>query len=76
MILKHLKQIIFLVAGATSVSVILCVILFVGIRARSNQTEVIFLDIGQGDSTLIKTKYGVSDVCNTRYGPREAAEVQ
>ena len=58
MILKHLKQIIFLVAGATSVSVILCVILFVGIRARSNQTEVIFLDIGQGDSTLIKTKYG------------------
>ena len=58
MILKHLKQIIFLAAGAASVSVILCVILFVGIRARSNQTEVIFLDIGQGDSTLIKTKYG------------------
>jgi len=58
MILKHLKQIIFLVAGAACVSVILCVVLFIGIRARTGQSEVIFLDVGQGDSILIKTKYG------------------
>lgn len=58
MILKHLKQVIFLVAGVTCISVILCVVLFLGIRARSNQTEVIFLDVGQGDSILIRTKYG------------------
>jgi len=58
MILKHLKQIIILIAGVTFISLILTVIMFFGIQARASQTEVIFLDIGQGDSILIKTKYG------------------
>jgi len=58
MILKHLKQIIFLVFGITCISIILCIVLFIGIQSRENKTEVIFLDVGQGDSILIKTKYG------------------
>tara|TARA_B100001971_G_scaffold212022_1_gene241045 strand:+ start:23 stop:898 length:876 start_codon:yes stop_codon:yes gene_type:complete len=58
MILKHLKQITVFTAGALSVSFVLTVILFFGIHARASQTEVIFLDVGQGDSVLIKTKYG------------------
>ncbi|MDP6571276.1 MAG: MBL fold metallo-hydrolase [Patescibacteria group bacterium] len=58
MILKHFKQIILLAAGATSIAVTLSIILFVTAHARASQTEVIFLDVGQGDSVLIKTKYG------------------
>jgi competence protein ComEC len=58
MTLKRLKQIISLTAGAVGISVVLTIILFVATHARSSQTEVIFLDVGQGDSVLIKTKFG------------------
>ena len=58
MILKHLKQITALTAGACAISLTLTIVLFFSLHARAQHTEVIFLDIGQGDSILIKTKYG------------------
>lgn len=58
MILKHFKQIIILTSGVVVIFFALTIILFISIHARSQQTEVIFLDVGQGDSVLIKTKYG------------------
>jgi len=36
----------------------LTIVLFAGVNTREGTTEVIFLDVGQGDSVLIKTKYG------------------
>ncbi|MBI4122724.1 MAG: MBL fold metallo-hydrolase [Parcubacteria group bacterium] len=58
MTLKRFKYIIALTAGAAGVSVALSVVLLVAANARSSQTEVIFLDVGQGDGVLIKTRYG------------------
>ncbi|PIQ79953.1 MAG: MBL fold metallo-hydrolase [Parcubacteria group bacterium CG_4_9_14_0_2_um_filter_41_8] len=58
MLLKHLKRIIILISGATVLSCVLTVVLFFNIHARSGSAEIIFLDVGQGDSILIKTRYG------------------
>ena len=58
MILKHLKQITFLSASILFIFIILTIVLFAGVNTREGTTEVIFLDVGQGDSVLIKTKYG------------------
>lgn len=58
MSLKRLKHIIALVAGATVISIMLAIVMFFSIRSRDKNTEVIFFDVGQGDSILIKTKYG------------------
>ena len=58
MSLKRLKHIIALVAGAAAISMTLAVVVFFSIRSRAGNTEVIFLDVGQGDSILIKTRYG------------------
>lgn len=55
MILKHYKQIIALVAGLTVVVIILLVRLYWQ-EYHKNNLEVIFMDVGQGDSVLIKTK--------------------
>ncbi|MEK7189328.1 MAG: MBL fold metallo-hydrolase [Patescibacteria group bacterium] len=58
MTIKGFRHIISFTAAVASVTVILTAVLFVRTHARSQQTEVIFLDIGQGDSVLIKTRYG------------------
>lgn len=56
MTLKRYKQVIILVAGLTLVVVGLTFSLYWQEQHRPN-VEVVFLDIGQGDSILIKTKY-------------------
>lgn len=56
MIIKRYKQIIFLVAVLALMLFILTVRLYWQEKNKQN-VEVVFLDIGQGDSILIKTKY-------------------
>lgn len=56
MTLKRYKQIIALLAGLTLIAVVLATTLYWQERHKSN-VEVVFLDVGQGDSVLIKTKY-------------------
>lgn len=56
MTLKRYKQIIVLVAGLTLVVLGLTISLYWQEQNRPH-VEVVFLDIGQGDSILIKTKY-------------------
>ena len=56
MIIKRYKQLIALVSGLTLIVLILTTRLYWQEQHKSN-VEVVFLDIGQGDSILIKTKY-------------------
>lgn len=56
MTLHRYKQIITLVAGAVVVTLALTAAVWTAERNKPN-VEVVFLDIGQGDSILIKTKY-------------------
>lgn len=58
MTLKRFRQFIGLAIGAALVLVVLTAALFAATAARQSETEVVFLDIGQGDSVLIKTRYG------------------
>src|SRR3989338_7093910 len=56
MTLKRFKQIIIITAVATGLSITLTIIVWLSFFCKPN-VEVVFLDIGQGDSILIKTKY-------------------
>ena len=56
MTLKRYQQIIVLLTGLTLVIIVLTFILYWQARNKPN-VEVVFLDVGQGDSILIKTKY-------------------
>jgi len=56
MTLKRYKQIIFLISGLTLIVSVLTISIYWEERGKSN-VEVVFLDVGQGDSVLIKTKY-------------------
>ncbi len=56
MTLKRYKQIIIITALAAGLSLALSLIVWLSVYRQSN-VEVVFLDIGQGDSILIKTKY-------------------
>lgn len=56
MTLKRYKQIIFLISGLTLIVSILAISIYAQERSKPN-VEVVFLDVGQGDSVLIKTKY-------------------
>src|SRR3990167_2308783 len=56
MTIKRYKQIITLVSGLTAIVMILTIRLYWQEQNKQN-VEVVFLDIGQGDSILIKTKY-------------------
>ena len=56
MTIKRYKQLISLVAGLAMIVLILTIRLYWQEHNKPN-VEVVFLDIGQGDSILIKTKY-------------------
>ncbi len=58
MIIKNFRKIIFFVSFAFIVSFsLLCFVIFEYIISSKN-SEVVFLDVGQGDSILIKTRNG------------------
>lgn len=58
MTLKRLKSIIVFTSAAAGIAIALTLVMFVAQERRGSRTEVIFLDVGQGDSVLIKTRYG------------------
>lgn len=58
MTIRQFRQYIALAGAAATVALALSAILFGTLHTRAQRTEVIFLDVGQGDSVLIKTRYG------------------